>query len=779
MWVLWLALPALADEVAYDDALAAGWQSWSWTGTYDFAATDAVHGGSASIRADAGGWGALSLYRASGFGTAGAISFWFRGDGASVNVMLEADGEGHTETIPLENLAESAPDTWTQVVVDLADYGDHAWTRIDLMDATGSGTSFHVDDLWLLDAVPTVDGWVAAEPVGQDRIVLVGTGDPAAVTVFVDGAQIMVKSWSERTGPDRTYLELATTLHAGTLTVNTGDATFTRELAEAAATIDPTPSHTIPDAIYGQAFTDADQIAVQGVSVVRWGGNAVTMYNPFSDVSNAGSDWYFENRDAGSVEEWITSIHDAGAAAFLTVPALDWVAKDNESCAYSVARYGAQQSTDPWRPDCGDGVLTNGTEITWNDPEDHAEAWSPDRLRDWLRTVPDAPDYVAIDNELDITSSTHRDVHPDPLSYDELYTRWMDHAEVVREVMPDVLIAGPSSCCWWYYWNDAAGTKGDHGGEDLLPWWLARVAEHDQAGGVRTLDVLDLHYYPAGSNVFSDEDDPDTQALRLRSTRSLWDPTYTDESWIGTDTWATQTQPNPNVVMLIPRFRTLIDDLYPGTQLGVTEWNFGAEGELSGGLAVADVLGVFGRERLDVGTYWTTPAAGTPAAAAFTLFRRSDAPFGDQSLPVTFDDPDHLGVYAAIDAEGRATLVVVNKDPDRDLLLELDGLPDGTALVRRFGGAVEGEVIDDPELVVGGVLAVPAYSAMFFAIGEETSGGGDDTDTGGGGDGDGDGNADGNGDTEAAGCGCDGGVGGATWLAVGAAAGLARRRRRS
>ena len=37
---------------------------------------------------------------------------------------------------------------------------------------------------------------------------------------------------------------------------------------------------------------------------------------------------------------------------------------------------------------------------------------------------------------------------------------------------------------------------------------------------------------------------------------------------------------------------------YPGTKLSISEYNYGAGGDISGGIAQADVLGVFGREGL-------------------------------------------------------------------------------------------------------------------------------------------------------------------------------------
>ena len=93
--------------------------------------------------------------------------------------------------------------------------------------------------------------------------------------------------------------------------------------------------------------------------------------------------------------------------------------------------------------------------------------------------------------------------------------------------------------------------------------------------------------------------------LRLRSTRSLWDPTYADESWIA------DVQDGP-YVRLIPRMRDWVNANYPGTKLAVTEYNWGGLESINGALAQADVLGIFGREGLDLATIWGPPSTGQP-----------------------------------------------------------------------------------------------------------------------------------------------------------------------
>jgi hypothetical protein len=176
-----------------------------------------------------------------------------------------------------------------------------------------------------------------------------------------------------------------------------------------------------------------------------------------------------------------------------------------------------------------------------------------------------------------------------------------------------------------------------HGNKEFLAWWLAQVAERDRARGSRSLDLLDVHYYPQANGVGSDAADPATRALRIRSTRSLWDPSYSDESWIG------------EPVMLIPRLKKWVNQNYPGTGIAITEYNWGGEKDASGAVALATVLGVFGSEGVDLATYWKYPEPNSPAGAAFRLYRNVDGKgtaFGDIGLPAT-SSSQSLAVFAS------------------------------------------------------------------------------------------------------------------------------------
>jgi mannan endo-1,4-beta-mannosidase len=41
-----------------------------------------------------------------------------------------------------------------------------------------------------------------------------------------------------------------------------------------------------------------------------------------------------------------------------------------------------------------------------------------------------------------------------------------------------------------------------------------------------------------------------------------------------------------------------VDTYYPDTKISITEYNYGGENHISGGLAMADVLGIYGKDNV-------------------------------------------------------------------------------------------------------------------------------------------------------------------------------------
>ncbi|MEU9836465.1 glycoside hydrolase family 44 protein [Streptosporangium sp. NPDC048047] len=442
-----------------------------------------------------------------------------------------------------------------------------------------------------------------------------------------------------------------------------------------------------PD-IYGMNFADEALARDLRLPVHRWGGNATTRYNFRNDTTNRASDWYFENipndnpdpstlPNGSETDRFVEQNRATGTRTILTLPLIGWVAKDRaKACGFGVAKYGAQESTDPWAPDCGNGKKPDGTLITGNDPKDTSVEAGPQYVKDWITHLKGrygaAADggvrYYELDNEPDLWHSTHRDVRSKGLGYDELRDRTYDYAAAVKQADPGAKTLGPvgwglnsitfsgldqDTCGRTGCWSNPPD-KAAHGGQDLGPWYLDQMKAYEDKNGVRILDYFDNHLYPQQSGVSAtDAGDAATQALRLRSTRQLWDSAYVDESWIN--------QP----VRMIPRMRELVAQHYPGTKVAMTEYSWGAYGHINGALAEADVLGIFGREKLDLAALWTAPKGTDPVAYAFRMYRNYDGKggaFGETAVSATSADQGKLAVYAAERASDKAlTLVVVNK----------------------------------------------------------------------------------------------------------------------
>ena len=449
-------------------------------------------------------------------------------------------------------------------------------------------------------------------------------------------------------------------------------ATTTSALA-AAATVECTaPGIPISPTLYGVAFADAD--ADLGASAHRWGGNTTSRYNWRIGAWNTGAGWFWENIKVDSHEVFLAKAAAKGGRAAITVPIMGWVAKDSVSSSFPTASAGPQEKTDEYRPGAGNGVGPDGKSLLEaKSPTLTSVQSTPADVGQWVAKIRAAEkasgkrvvyEYI-LDNEPGLWSSSHRDVHPAPVSYDELLERTIAYATAIRKADPEALIAGPSSFGWWEYFYSAVDhdkgftLKPDrraHGDEPLIAWYLRKLAEHQKRTGVRLLDVLDVHFYPQADGVqFPDgkggdgdgKTDDATNALRYRVTRSLWDRSYKDESWI-----------NDNVY-LIPRMQELIAQNYPGLGLQIGEYNFGAEQHPAGGVALAEGLGRMAQGGVSHAYYWTAPAKGTPAYSAFRAYANYDGKggrFAGNIVPSSSSPGTSL--YASRSADGKKWVLI-------------------------------------------------------------------------------------------------------------------------
>lgn len=497
------------------------------------------------------------------------------------------------------------------------------------------------------------------------------------------------------------------------------------------------PGQAVSDTIFGVAFADADEDL--GATAHRWGGNTTTRYNPkLGNAWSTGNDWFFENVEIDSWEKFVEKAADKGGRAAITVPIMGWVAKDTEGCAFPTHEFAQQDKTDPHRAHCGNGKKPDGK--TPIDPPKDPSRWqariTPEDVGQWVARIRAADrkrgrrvvyEYI-LDNEPALWDSTHRDVHPEPTTYDELLEKTIAFGTAVRRADPDALIAGPAEWGWpgyFYSGKDAkAGfrSKPDrraHGDEPLLAWYLRKLAEHEKQTGVKVLDVLDVHLYPQGDGVqFGDDEGGDgagnvdrvTNDLRFRTTRSLWDREYKDESWID------------DAVYLVPRMKQLIAENYPGLGFQIGEYNFGAEQHVAGAVALAEAFGRFAAFGVSHAFYWTYPKKPKPAYWAFRAYRNYDGAgshFLERIVPSS--SPSGTSLYASRDEAGkRWVLVALNFSADRpfDASVALDGCATPSS-IRSFvyTGSERGLTAGDAKLDGSKIVAkLPPYSISVFEL---------------------------------------------------------------
>jgi hypothetical protein len=449
------------------------------------------------------------------------------------------------------------------------------------------------------------------------------------------------------------------------LTVTAGDVVFSIDTTAERRTISPL--------IYGYNTADSAFINAHRLTLTRSGGNRWTAFNWENNASNAGSDWYHQNDaylcpdtpecdQAGeAVRRRVRSAFDAGTSTLVTVPIQAHVAADkrgdgdvNQTPDYLNVRFhdnrARKGSSFSLTPDTSDGYVYQDEFVNWletNFPGAH--------------TPGDPQIFYCLDNEPALWPFTHERIHAAATTYGEMADRSATFAMAIKAVAADAIVFGPVSYGWGG-WDDLQGAP-DAASRNFLNFYLDTFQALEAATGDRLLDVVDLHWYPeaqgGGIRIKGSETTPAVVEARLQSPRSLWDPSYTEDSWIAE--WMTM-----GPIRLIPLIFEQIAAHYPDTELAITEYYYGAGHHISGGIAQADVLGIFGREGLFAAALWPLAENRDFINAAFDMYRNYDGHgghFGDISIRASTNDIEHSSVYASLDRDRphRLVIIAINK----------------------------------------------------------------------------------------------------------------------
>ncbi|MDR0455734.1 MAG: glycoside hydrolase family 44 protein [Treponema sp.] len=428
--------------------------------------------------------------------------------------------------------------------------------------------------------------------------------------------------------------------------------------------------------IYGINSTPSKLFVITTAS--RLGGNRTTGYNWENNLSNAGEDWRHYNDEymfpkgkdgsipAIAVTDFVENAKKNNAYALITLPMAGYVANDNlrtvrpeetapsERFAKIIDRKNTPLSLNP---DLKDGVVYSDEFINY-------------LIKKCGTSHNGGIDGYSLDNEPSIWPGTHPRIHPDKTTIAEILEKSVSLASVVKDLDPNAEVFGPALYGLNAYasFQDAPDWKDGYAKE--YRWFIDAYLDGMRKAekGRRLLDALDIHYYTEARSPLDhrvcEDNDTDEQCIytRLQSTRTLWDSTYRENSWVQRNL--------SGFLPVLPAVNASIEKYYPGTKLSVSEYNFGNENHISGGIAQADALGIFAGHGVYFAALWSMNNRPMYAYAGINLYTNYDGKggtFGNTLVESSTDNIEYSSVYASTDDSGALHIVLLNKS-QRDTL---------------------------------------------------------------------------------------------------------------
>ncbi len=429
-----------------------------------------------------------------------------------------------------------------------------------------------------------------------------------------------------------------------------------------------------PISPYVYGLNDQDPTGT-GATIRRLGGNRLTGYNWVNNASNAGSDykqysddWLCQNHlhslhcdePAGAIVDFVEQNQKAGMDSLITVPMAGYVAADKNGEVLESEKAPSAR----WKPIS----FRKKSPYTLTPDPKNKVVYEDEFVNYLVQKLPSAAQggvkFYDLDNEPDIWSSAHPRIHPKKTSYWELMNKSESLAYGILKADPTAMIFGPVSYGWTGFWSlqnapDSADANQSLG--TFLDFYLDQMKYIETRVRKRLLYALDIHWYPEalgnGQRITGDDISPDSIEARVQAPRSLWDPSYMEKSWIADN--------YKKPIQLIPWLQEKITKHYPGTQLAISEYNYGAGDHISGGLAQADVLGIFGKNGVFMSSYFGELKPYNKAA--LKIYRNYDgknSAFGDTSVSAAGEDVSQASIYAATDTKhpGELWVLVINKN---------------------------------------------------------------------------------------------------------------------
>lgn len=481
--------------------------------------------------------------------------------------------------------------------------------------------------------------------------------------------------------------------------------------------------------IYGvNQYGNEDYLKDLHVNSIRQGGNRMTAYNWENNASNAGSDWEHSSDDnlsksdepadcvqvlsklakKNSVGYKLTTLQLAGYVAADKKGAVDESeSAPSERWNEAVAVKGAPFADEP--------DLTDG------------KVYMDEYVNYIIKKLGDSKSETGIqgyslDNEPALWMHTHSRIHPQPVGAEELTEKSVAVATAVKKLDPNAEIFGPSLYGYTAFdhladdensdeWEKLRDANGYHW---YIDYYLDSMKKASDEAGVRLLDVLDIHYYSESAR--------GDAADRVQSVRTLYEKGFKENSWIGK--WCQENVP------ILPTIKASIDKYFPGTKLGITEYNFKGANDVSGTIAQAEALGCYADQGVYFATLWDNGPFILSGMKLYTNYDGNGGCFGDTLVSAKTDDVSLASTYAAVnsDSDSKVTVMLTNKSADETENASIniknsDKEYKSAAVYAVFGDSEDIKLLDVVKDFDGNNFKVdlPAYSAAMIVVSDNAT----------------------------------------------------------
>ncbi|MBS1537017.1 MAG: T9SS type A sorting domain-containing protein [Bacteroidetes bacterium] len=452
-------------------------------------------------------------------------------------------------------------------------------------------------------------------------------------------------------------------------------------------TVNPSLDTTrISQLIYGSnGFNDESSA---NVTMRRLGGNRMTGYNWENNASHAGIDYFNQNDDFMTWANGITGLasdssgivvrrfHDKSrvlnSKSLITIQAAGYVSADKSGDSVTV-----NQAAPSFR--FHEVKFEKPTQLTIEPDKNDDFVYMDEQVNYYKSLFGTAENggisAYAIDNEPGLWNYSHPRIRKEQGTIADILKRTIELATSIKKIDNSALVVGGTCYGFGEFidFQDAPDKNISLAGLDsYISALLDYTKKASVIAGKQLVDVLDLHWYPEATgrtksgvdgricqSDFTDNIDDGIVEARIQAPRSLWDSTYKESSWI-----TKYVEISKPYISLIPKMLKRIAQYNPTMKLGICETDYGGTSHISGGLALVDVLGIYGKYGVFMSMYWGDIRGFTASGyKLFTNYDGKNGKFPELSCFSNTEDIENSSIYSALEPTNKNLhLIVINKN---------------------------------------------------------------------------------------------------------------------